>query len=82
LAADLTQVSVEWLVTPESLTKDGFNIQPCVDFVNEVMGEDAGVCELTQRGMQSIGHGAGVLAPEEYDVFKFQNWVRDELARP
>jgi Rieske 2Fe-2S family protein len=49
--------------------------------VNEVMGEDAGVCELTQQGLQSIGHVAGVLAPEEYDVFKFQSWVRDELAR-
>jgi Rieske 2Fe-2S family protein len=45
------------------------------------MGEDAGVCELTQQGLQSIAHTAGVLAPEEYDVFKFQRWVRDELAR-
>jgi Rieske 2Fe-2S family protein len=45
------------------------------------MGEDAGVCELTQQGLQSIGHVAGVLAPEEYDVFKFQSWVREQLAR-
>lgn len=81
LAPDLTEVSVEWLVAPESLAEEGFDIQPCVEFVNQVMGEDAGVCELTQQGLQSIGHAAGILAPEEYDVFRFQNWVRDELAR-
>jgi Rieske 2Fe-2S family protein len=63
------------------MAEAGFDIQPCVEFVNEVMGEDAAVCELTQQGLQSIGHTAGVLAPEEYDVFKFQSWVRDELTR-
>ncbi|MGA3157690.1 MAG: aromatic ring-hydroxylating dioxygenase subunit alpha [Steroidobacteraceae bacterium] len=81
LGPDLTQVNAEWLVAPESMAEDGFDIQPCVDFVNEVMGEDAGVCELTQQGLQSIAHVNGVLAPEEYDVFKFQSWIRDELAR-
>ena len=76
-----TQVSAQWLVAPESLSQPGFDIRPAVDFVNEVMGEDAAVCELVQQGLGSIAHETGVLMPEEYDVHRFQDWVRSELAR-
>jgi len=39
------------------------------------------VCELVQQGLGCMAHQAGVLMPEEYDVHKFQDWVRSELAR-
>ena len=76
-----TAVRVQWLVAPEARAQPDFNMQPAVEFVNQVMGEDAAVCELTQQGLHSIAHEAGVLMPEEYDVYRFQNWVRGELAR-
>ncbi len=76
-----TRVSAQWLVAPESLTQPGFDIQPAVEFVTQVMSEDAAVCELVQQGLGCQAHQAGVLMPEEYDVYKFQDWVRSELAR-
>jgi len=76
-----TAVHVQWLVAPEARTQPKFDIQPAVEFVTQVMSEDAAVCELTQQGLRAIAHRAGVLMPEEYDVHRFQNWVRGELAR-
>ena len=52
-----------------------------VDFAARVMAEDGAACELVQRGLRSRPHAAGVLLPEEYDVYGFQSWVRAELAR-
>ena len=39
----------------------------------------ARVAELNQRGLQSRAFGQGVLMPEEYDVHRFQNWVREQM---
>jgi Rieske 2Fe-2S family protein len=52
-----------------------------VAFGTEVLEEDAAVCELNQRGLHSSRHAAGVLMPEEYDIKRFHDWVRGELAR-
>jgi phenylpropionate dioxygenase-like ring-hydroxylating dioxygenase large terminal subunit len=46
------------------------------------MSEDAGICELNQRGLHALAHQSGVLMPEEYAIRQFQDWVRAELARP
>lgn len=81
LGPEQTLVSAQWLVAPEALAQSDFDIRPVVEFVDQVMREDASVCELTQQGVQSVAHQAGVLMPEEYDVHRFQNWVRSELAR-
>jgi Rieske 2Fe-2S family protein len=41
--------------------------------------QDAGIAETNQRGLGALPHEAGVLLPEEYEVFAFQQWVRDQL---
>ena len=46
----------------------------------EVLEEDAGVCEINQRGLHSSRHEAGVLMPEEYDIHRFHEWVRGRHA--
>jgi len=44
------------------------------------MQEDARVCEAVQRGLMAQPFSAGVLMPEEYDVYRFQQWVRARVA--
>ena len=46
------------------------------------MSEDAGICELNQRGLHALAHEGGVLMPEEYAIRQFHDWVRSELTRP
>jgi Rieske 2Fe-2S family protein len=43
------------------------------------MSEDAGICELNQRGLRSIRHDAGILMPEEYMVLSLHEWLRAQL---
>jgi Rieske 2Fe-2S family protein len=45
-----------------------------------VLEEDAAICEVNQRGLHSMRHAAGVLMPEEYDLHRFHNWVRERHA--
>jgi Rieske 2Fe-2S family protein len=49
------------------------------NFSARVMQEDAAVCELAQRGLHAAPHTHGTLMPEEYDVWRFQEWVRQSL---
>ncbi|TKB32224.1 MAG: aromatic ring-hydroxylating dioxygenase subunit alpha, partial [Mesorhizobium sp.] len=43
-----------------------------------VLEEDADICEVNQNGLRSRRHKAGVLMPEEYDLHRFHNWVREQ----
>ena len=58
-----------------------FEMRKVVDFTNQVMTEDAEVCELNQRGLRARAHLRGVVMPEEYVVRQFHEWVGLELAR-
>lgn len=81
LGAELTELRVEYLFSPQSLAAPGFDMQPVVDFTNQVMSEDAEVCELNQRGLHAQAHARGVIMPEEYVIRQFHEWVSAELAR-
>src|ERR1700744_6032344 len=56
LAAELTELRVEYLFSPRTLASPGFDIGSVVDFTNLVMTEDAEVCELNQRGLKAAPH--------------------------
>ena len=43
------------------------------------MQQDGEACELNQKGIYNPGINAGVLMPEEYEVKRFQDWVRKKL---
>jgi glycine betaine catabolism A len=55
------------------------DISRACDFSAQVMSEDAAACELAQRGFHSAPHVRGYLLPEDYDVYRFQQWVRGQL---
>jgi Rieske 2Fe-2S family protein len=82
LGPEETELSIEWLFPRETLADPGVDIARACDFSANVMAEDGAACELTQQGLHAAPHERGFLMPEEYDVYRFQQWVRAELARP
>lgn len=81
LGPERTHMSIEFLFLPETLTDPRSNLTSAVEFTDIVMSEDAGICELNQRGLHALPHARGVLMPEEYALRQFHDWVRSELAR-
>ncbi len=82
LAPERTELRVEYLFSPETLASPNFDMRPVIDFTNQVMTEDAEVCEVNQRGLRAQAHARGVIMPEEYIIRQFHEWVNTELARP
>jgi len=58
-----TELRVEYLFSADTLASPGFDMRRIVDFTDTVMSEDAGVCELNQRGLHAAPHAAGVVMP-------------------
>ena len=79
LGPEETELSVEWLFPRETLADPAVGIMRACSFSAEVLAEDGAVCELTQRGLHALPHERGFLMPEEYDVYRFQQWVRTAL---
>lgn len=81
LGPEQTELSVEFLVLPQTLADPGFDLASLVDFTMQVMLEDAAVAELNQQGLHALPHERGVLMPEEWALRNFQRWVAAELER-
>jgi len=81
LGPERTELRVEYLFSPQTLTDPRFDMHNVVDFTNLVMTEDAQVCELNQLGLRAAPHARGVVMPEEYVIRQFHEWLRAELAR-
>jgi len=79
LGPEETELEIEWLFPQETLADPSVDIMQACDFSANVMLEDGEVCELTQRGLHAAPHEHGMLMPEEYDVWRFQEWVRQTL---
>ena len=80
LGPEAMELEIEWLFPKETLADPSVDIARACDFSAQVMSEDAAVCELTQRGLHSAPHACGFLLPEDYDVYRFQQWVRGQLS--
>lgn len=78
LGPEQTELTAEWLFSPEALAAPQADIDNIVAFGRQVLEEDAAICEVNQKGLRSLRHEAGVLMPEEYDLHRFHNWVRDQ----
>jgi glycine betaine catabolism A len=80
LGPELTELQAQWLYPRAALADPGFDLRNSVEFSAQVIAEDGAACELAQRGIRALRHANGVLMPEEYEVHRFHNWVRDQLA--
>ena len=76
-----TELQAEWLFPREALADPAFDMRNSIEFSGQVIAEDGAACELAQRGLHAVPHRNGVLLPEEYELHRFHNWLRGELAR-
>ncbi|MDP3896048.1 MAG: aromatic ring-hydroxylating dioxygenase subunit alpha [Mesorhizobium sp.] len=81
IGPEQTELTAEWLFLPAALSSGSVDLDNIVKFGRLVLEQDAGVCEINQRGLHSNRHEQGVLMPEEYDLHRFHNWVRARMAR-
>jgi glycine betaine catabolism A len=79
LGPERTLLAIDWLVAPETLAASDFDLANLVDFVAEVVDEDAMACEMNQRGLVSDRYRAGTLMPQEFDIAYFHAWLRARL---
>ena len=82
LTPETMELSAEWLFHPQMLAKPDFDKKRITDFATIVLDQDGHACELNQRGLKSAAYREGVLMQEEYEVFLFQDWVREQLGEP
>jgi Rieske 2Fe-2S family protein len=81
LGPERSELRVEYLFSRETLADPAFDKRKVVDFTDQVMIEDAEVCEINQRGLRARDHVRGVVMPEEYVIRQFHEWVGQELVR-
>jgi glycine betaine catabolism A len=80
LGPEETELTAEWLFAPETLAGKDFDLENAVGLGRLVVEQDGAACELNQKGLRSVAHQHGVLMPQEYAVWAFQEWVRRGLA--
>jgi glycine betaine catabolism A len=79
LGPEQTELTAEWLFLPETIAAPEFDRANVVDFARTVLAEDGAACEMNQRGLRSARFGRGTLMPQEYAVFQFQQWIRQQM---
>ncbi|MBL0372204.1 aromatic ring-hydroxylating dioxygenase subunit alpha [Rhizobium sp. KVB221] len=79
LGPERTELRAEWLFSPETLAQPDFDLANVVDFATTVMLQDGDACEMNQRGLRSSKYRQGRLMPQEFDVFRFQQWIREQM---
>jgi Rieske 2Fe-2S family protein len=80
LSPETTELRAEWLFPRETLESPGFDLANVTGFATLVIEQDGAASEMNQRGLKSSAFKAGRLMPQEFDVYRFQQWVRRQLA--
>jgi len=79
IGPEQTELVVEWLFDPAVLASGDLDLERIVALGRLVVEQDSRACERNQQGLHSLAHRQGVLVPQEYGVFAFQQWVREQL---
>ena len=79
LGPDRTRLIAEWYFAPQTLAQSGFDAASVAAFAKIVMEQDGAASALNQRGMRSPAFKAARLMPEEYEIYRFQQWIRAEM---
>ncbi|MFO1032948.1 MAG: aromatic ring-hydroxylating dioxygenase subunit alpha [Hyphomicrobiales bacterium] len=76
---ETTELRAQWLFPEATLKAPGFDLDNVTPFATLVMQQDAAGCAMNQRGLKSSAFKAGRLMPQEFDVYRFHQWVRQHL---
>ena len=79
LGPERTELRTQWLFPAGTLKAKGFDLRNVTEFASTVISQDARACEMNQRGLRSSKFEHGRLMPQEFDVHRFQQWVRQQL---
>ena len=79
LSPTSTALRADWYFPQAALQDDAVDVKQFATFARQVIDEDGRAAELNQRGLANKAHKQGVLMAEEYDVHRFQQWVRNCL---
>lgn len=76
-----TRVRVDWLVPDTESAKSPENLEPLIEFFDNLMQEDLRLLPIVQKGIQSLAYRPGRLCPErEMGVHLFQELVMKHIA--
>ena len=78
---ETTELRAQWLFPEATVKAPGFDLENVTRFATLVMQQDAGGCAMNQRGLKSSAFKAGRLMPQEFDVYRFHQWVRQQLPK-
>lgn len=73
-----TRLVAEWYFTPETLGQPGFDASHIAFFAQVVLDQDGDATAMNQRGLNSPAFTVGRLMPQEYDIHRFHQWVRQQ----
>lgn len=79
LGPERTRLTAEWLFSGETLAQPGFDAAEVARFATVVLDQDGAACETNQRGLKSERFARGRLMPQEFDILRFHDWVRDQM---
>jgi Rieske 2Fe-2S family protein len=82
LTAETMELSVDWLFHPDLVTQSDFDMEKITRFGEIVLEQDGAASELNQAGLATSAFEGGVLMQEEYEVFLFQDWIREQMGEP
>ena len=74
------ELVVDWLLPESFEIEDPQQIESVVELARLVLKQDSDICEVNQRGLRSNRYDAGVLTPQEYELWEFHQSIRDKLA--
>ncbi|MBL6862052.1 MAG: aromatic ring-hydroxylating dioxygenase subunit alpha [Pelagibacterales bacterium] len=72
-------LSVDWFFESATLADPKYDKKNVVDFATLVMGQDGDACELNQKGVYNPAAKTGTLMPEEYELKRFHDWLRQKV---
>ncbi len=79
LSAERTHLRADWYFPQAALDDPSLDMAHFTSFAKQVIDEDGHAAELNQQGLANRAHQQGALMAEEYDVHRFQQWVRQCL---
>jgi Rieske 2Fe-2S family protein len=79
LAPDRTRITCDWLVHPDELARDDFDLSEETTFWDMTNRQDWRVCELAQAGISSRGYQPGPYSNREDLLYAFDRYIVERL---
>lgn len=75
------ELVVDWLLPADYEAESDDQLKTIVELARLVVKQDGEICEQNQQGLRCNQHKAGVLVPEEYELWEFHESVRRKLEK-